>query len=97
MAEAIRFEWDPRKAESNKRKHGIGFEDAMQAFFDPLVCTDIEGHDHGEIRWRTIGQIGGRICVVTHTSREEDGVEINRIVSARKASRRELQGYEDGA
>jgi uncharacterized DUF497 family protein len=96
MATEIRFEWSPRKSESNLRKHGLMFEDAIKVFFDPLRRVDIEGDEHGEIRWRAIGQIGRRICIVSYTSREEGEVEINRIISARKADRHERQGYEEG-
>ncbi len=102
MATAIRFEWDPRKSDSNRRKHGIDFEDAKQVFYDPLKRIDIEGDEHGEIRWRTIGEIDGLIVViVSHTLFEtienEQEIEIIRIISARPASRRERRGYEEGS
>src|SRR5689334_1349466 len=93
----MRFEWDQRKSESNRKKRGIDFETAKLAFDDPLCMSEYEGDEHGEIRWRTTGQIGGVIIVlVSHTIREEDDVEIIRIFSARKASRRERQKYEEG-
>jgi uncharacterized protein len=99
MATAIRFEWDPRKSESNKRKHGIDFEDTKRVFSDPLRRTRIEGDEHGETRWRTIGEIKGiLIVIVSHTLHEaifeEEKFEIVRIISARKAGRRERQEYE---
>jgi uncharacterized DUF497 family protein len=102
MAENIKFEWDPRKSDTNLRKHGIDFDDAKRVFYDPLRRTGIEGNEHGEIRWRTIGEIGGLvIVVVSHTLREtfegEEEVEIVRIISARKATRRERRGYEEPA
>lgn len=94
------FEWDPRKANANKRKHGISFEHARRVFFDPLVKIDMEGYDHGEIRWTAIGEIDGcGVAIVVHTSREEseDGteevVEVVRIISARRASPRESAIY----
>ena len=95
MAEDIRFEWDPRKAEANCRKHGIDFEDAKRVFFDPLRRTGIEGNDHGEIRWRTVGEIDRVVFVVSHTIREEGEIEVIRIISARPASRRERREYEE--
>lgn len=100
MATVIRFEWDPRKSESNKRKHGIDFEDAKRVFFDPLRRTGIEGDDHGEVRWRTIGEIDGLVVViVSHTFLEtledEHEIETVRIISARKASYRERCEYEE--
>jgi uncharacterized protein len=93
MVEQV-FEWDPRKSEANRRKHGIDFERARDAFFDPLRNMEMEGHEHGEIRWRTIGEIGGRLLVVSHTLKEEGGFEIIRIISARKATPRERRAYE---
>jgi uncharacterized DUF497 family protein len=95
MANAIRFEWDPRKAGANRRKHGIDFEFATLAFYDPLKRIEVEGDDHGEIRWRIIGEIEGRIFVICYTTGEKGEVEIVRIISARKAGRRERQEYEE--
>lgn len=98
MAMALRFEWDPRKSESNKRKHGIDFAVALSIFKDPLNKLEIEGNEHGEIRWRTIGEIDRVIFIVSHTIREEEKeegeIEVVRIISARPASRRERQEYE---
>jgi uncharacterized protein len=91
----VRVEWDPRKSDQNRRKHGIDFGFAMLAIYDPLKSIEIEGHEHGETRWRTIGEIDGRVFVVSHTIREENDIEIIRIISARKASRRERQEYEE--
>lgn len=94
MAEQI-FEWDPRKSEANKKKHGIDFERARDVFFDPMQKREVEGTEHGEIRWRTMGEIGGRVFVVSHTLEEEEGEDdIIRIISARKATPRERRAYE---
>ncbi|HEX3674392.1 MAG TPA: BrnT family toxin [Rhizomicrobium sp.] len=95
MAIKIRVEWDPRKSESNGRKHGLNFEDAMQVFYDPLRRFDIEGDEHGEVRWRTTGEIGGTLHVVSHTIREEGEEEIYRIISARKATARERKIFSE--
>lgn len=95
MASEVRFEWDARKSQSNLRKHGLKFEDAVQVFFDPFRRVDIEGDEHGEIRWRAIGQIDRRLFVVSYTSHEEGEGETNRIISARKAGRLERQRYEE--
>jgi len=94
MAESIRFEWNPKKSESNRHKHGISFEFARRVFFDPLKQVELEGIDHGETRWRTIGEIEHRIFVVSHTIREKGETEIIRIITARKADRSERQKYE---
>ena len=98
MTTNIRFEWDLRKAETNRRKHGIDFDSAARVFFDPLRKTVIEGDEHGETRWRTIGEIGGIfIALVSHTSHEEGEIEVIRIISARKATRRERRAYEEAS
>ena len=94
MAGETLFEWDANKSEFNRKKHGIDFERAREAFFDPLATRDVEGHEHGEIRWRTIGEIHGRLFVVTHTIEEEGETEIIRIISARKATRTERRSHE---
>jgi uncharacterized DUF497 family protein len=93
MLEAV-FEWDPRKSRSNLRKHGIDFDEARAVFFDPLRRLDMEGHEHGEIRWRTIGEINGSLYAVFHTLEDEGEIEVTRIISARKVSRRERRAYE---
>jgi uncharacterized protein len=98
MSGEMRFEWDPRKAASNRRKHRISFELAKQVFWDPLVIQFIEGMEHGEIRWRAIGEAYGALLFVSYaTFEEEDGTEIVRIISARKASRQERRAYERSA
>ncbi len=92
-----RFEWHEPKAQTNKRKHQISFPLAAQVFRDPLVDQAIEGDEHGEIRWRAIGQVGRILVRVTYTTREEKGVTIIRIISARKVDRRERLAYEGSA
>jgi uncharacterized protein len=97
MTDTIRFEWDSRKADANRRKHGIDFEFALKVFFDPLKRIEPEGTDHGETRWRTIGEIERRIFVVSHTIREEGETEVIRIITTRKADRSERQEYEEAS
>jgi uncharacterized DUF497 family protein len=94
MASDVRFEWDPRKSTQNERKHGLSFVDAIQTFFDPLKRVELEGDEHGEVRWRTIGQIGRALYVVSRTPREEGETEIHRIISARRATPRERRVFE---
>ena len=90
-----RFEWDETKAQLNNRKHGISFPLVTQAFKDPLGERKIEGDEHGEVRWQAIGQVGRVHVRVTYTTREEeDGVEVIRIISARKLTPRERRAYE---
>jgi uncharacterized protein len=94
MGEDIRFEWDSRKAELNRRKHGVRFEVATHIFEDPNVLDIEEGNDHGEIRFRAIGEVLGRVFFVSYTSFEEDGQQVIRIISARKASKGEYRAYQ---
>jgi uncharacterized DUF497 family protein len=96
-APRVRFEWNEHKAETNLRKHKVSFELASRVFIDEFAQTELEGTEHGEARFRTIGQIGGILVVVSHTYREESGIEIVRIISARKATPRERYRFEENA
>lgn len=87
------FRWDPRKAASNLKKHGVDFREAATVFNDSLSTTfrDLD-HSEREQRFLTIGQsIGGRVLVIAHTE-ESDNI---RIISARLATRREQSFYEE--
>ena len=89
----IRFEWDPRKAQSNKRKHGISFEEAQSVFFDEqgLLLEDPQPSDQEE-RFILLGLSASlRLLVVVHALRHKDVI---RIISARKATRLETREYE---
>lgn len=91
------FEWDSDKADINFRKHGLLFEEAALVFDDPFHLSEQDRFEHGEHRWQTIGAIHGCIIVlVAHTVRCEKDTEIIRIISARKASRKERKYYEYG-
>jgi uncharacterized DUF497 family protein len=89
----LRFVWDRDKAAANLRKHGVAFDEAASAFGDPLSITVADPeHSIGEQRWLLVGQSAtGRLIVVAHT---EAGDEIG-IISARPATRRERQNYEE--
>ena len=96
MAGMIRFEWDPVKARTNQRKHGIAFEDAMHVFEDRYALFE---HDHtdeaGELRWRALGLAGDVVVLlVAHTVREEGDDEVIRVISVRRATRKERNRYE---
>lgn len=95
----IRFEWDPEKAASNLKKHGVSFETAMLAFGDPLALTEQDRIEGGERRWRTLGMVQGwLLLLVAHTVRDDrDGSELIRIISARRATRTERKRYEQEA
>jgi hypothetical protein len=102
--ESIRFEWDEAKNLSNRRKHGVTFEEASQVFRDPLYVSVQDSVEGGELRWQTFGLVGDLLLLtVAHTVREErdDGtdygksVDVIRIISARPATRKERRRYED--
>lgn len=85
------FEWDETKNASNLAKHGIRFEEAATIFEGPVLTSRDDRHDD-EIREISYGLIGGRIAAaVVHTDRGEN----IRIISARKASKRETKLYHD--
>ncbi len=90
---ALRFVWDVRKATANERKHGVGFLEATTVFDDPLSVTIPDpGHSVGEQRFLLLGTSSQqRLLVVAHS---ESGESI-RIISARRARRRERRAYEE--
>lgn len=87
----MRFEWDPEKARINRMKHGVEFSDAIESLFDPLALTT--GDDRSsELRHVTLGLDSlGRLLVVVYV-RSRESV---RIISARRATRRERERYEE--
>lgn len=92
------FEWDEQKGEINLHKHGIRFEDAARVFDDPLAVTDQDRIENGEQRWQTVGMADGYLLLlVAHTVRfEDEGIEVVRIISARRVDRAERRRYEHG-
>ena len=89
------FEWDTRKADVNRAKHGVSFEEAGTAFADPnaLDGPDLR-HSEKESRFLRLGRAGtGRVLVVAYTVRRRDDGESIRIISARRASRKEQAAY----
>jgi uncharacterized protein len=90
----MRFDWDPRKAAANLRKHAVSFEEASTAFADDYSLTGADpDHSVGEERFITFGMSqSGRLLVVSH---REQGDTI-RIFSARRATRSERKLYEEG-
>lgn len=93
------FEWDHAKERSNRRKHGVSFGMARGVFRDPNALMLHESVDfRGEDRWRTIGRAASQpVLLVAYVVRREYPSEIIRIVSARRATRRERQPYERNA
>ncbi len=91
--DGILFEWDRRKEKANLRKHGVGFAEASIVFGDPLSITipDLY-HAAVEERFIIIGMSNRRrLLIVVHTVR---GQQI-RLISARAATKRERQTYEE--
>lgn len=88
----MRFEWDRAKADGNLRKHDVGFEEALSAFYDPLAATFPDpDHSLGERRLVTFGHsTRDRLLVVAHT---ESG-DVVRVISARVATPQERKRYE---
>ena len=93
------FEWDPKKAKSNLRKHKVGFERATTIFRDPnLLSIPDRDHSEEEERWITIAlDESGTVLVTVHTfeSHTTNDARI-RMISARKATKRERVQYEEG-
>ena len=90
---ALRFEWDPEKAATNERKHGVTFLEASTAFSDPYsVSVADPDHSVAEARWLLLGLSNrGRILVVAHTERGDTV----RLINARLATRHERKIYEE--
>ena len=89
----MRFEWDDRKSISNKRKHGVSFEEAQTIFFDDSAIEYADpAHSDAEDRFLMLGRSYQlRVLVVCHCLRESETVI--RIISARKATPKERRVY----
>ena len=89
----MKFEWDSKKAALNLAKHGVSFDEAITAFDDPLYI-DFFDPEHSEEEHRYI-RVGcseqHRILAVLYTERSD----VTRLISARVATKRELQAYEE--
>ena len=90
------FEWDEAKNRQNLAKHGIDFEAAMLVFEDPHALSFQDRIVEGEARWQTFGIAGGLmlIVMVAHTWWEEQGEDVIRLISARRATSYEKRIYE---
>ena len=88
----MEFEWDPQKAAANVKRRRVSFNEAASLLEDPLSTTyPDEAHSEEETRFLTIGASHrGRVLVVAHTERNDT----IRIISARRATRREREFYE---
>ncbi len=88
----MEFDWDPAKSEANLNKHGISFDEARDIFDGPILTRVDDRQDYGENRHISLGALApAAVLVVVHTER---GDKI-RLISARKANRRERKVYHD--
>jgi hypothetical protein len=85
------YEWDEAKNRSNFAKHGLDFADAEQVLAGPCVTFDDDRYEYGEKRLITLGLLAGRVIVIAHAPR---GADATRIISMRKANRREQKIYQ---
>ncbi|MFZ4791842.1 MAG: BrnT family toxin [Candidatus Competibacteraceae bacterium] len=92
----MRFEWDSEKERLNLQKHGITFEQASYIFADPFALNKYDDeHSCEEDRWLLLGRsLNELILAVVHTFMDDNGIESVRIISARKATKREQQAYQ---
>ncbi len=97
MTMQYNFEWDPVKAKTNLKKHGVSFEEASEVFLDPLQLSLFDKeHSEQEERWITLGNTKShKLRLVVHTclTYYQDQVTV-RIISARSATAHEQQQYE---
>lgn len=88
------YEWNAAKAKANAHKHGVSFEEASTVFLDPFAWTFSDpDHSAAEAREITIGySVQHRVIFVAHSQRGDR----TRIISARRATRKERKQYEEG-
>jgi len=92
----MKFEWDREKEKLNIKKHGVTFEQASFVFADKYALNKYDKeHSEDEDRWIILGKSFNEVLLlVVHTFRNRDGVEYTRIISARKATKKEKQAYQ---
>lgn len=88
----MEFEWDELKSDACFKERGFYFAAVTQIFIDPDRLVEVDDRKvYGEVRYQVTGEIGGRVYVVVFTPRQDS----IRIISARKANRREVACYEN--
>ncbi|MDP2368206.1 BrnT family toxin [Rhodoferax sp.] len=90
--------WDPVKAQSNVAKHGVTFVQAATVLLDALALTTFDSaHNETDERWFTLGNSSdGKLLAVSHTYQHTGPIHVSvRIISAREATKRERQQYEN--
>jgi uncharacterized DUF497 family protein len=88
----VRFEWDEAKCKANIAKHGIDFRDVPEMFTSLMLVGPDNRNDYGKTRKIGFGFIRGRLMAVAFTEREPASI---RIISARKANKREKVHYQE--
>jgi uncharacterized DUF497 family protein len=90
----VTYEWDPAKAAANVQKHRVAFEEAASVFLDPAALTFSDpDHSEDEDRAITIGRSARQRVLFVALAERDDRI---RIISARRATRREQKQYEEG-
>jgi uncharacterized DUF497 family protein len=90
----VRFEWDPRKAEANRRAHGVSFAEAVTVLEDGFALTQGDPDAAGEQRFVTLGLSDlANLLVVVYAYAEPN---IIRVISVWKANKRQRELYEEG-
>ena len=96
----MKIEWDEKKNRANIKKHGVSFKEASEIFDYPLVASSLDKrYDYHDERWVSFGTAkNGKVIAVGHLYwlSENDGEEHIRIITARKATKKEREQYEKG-
>jgi len=95
----MKIEWDEKKNKANIKNHGISFKEASEIFDDPLIMSSLDRRfDYHDERWISFGTSkNGKVIAVGHLYwLSHDGEEHIRIITARKATKKEREGYEKG-
>lgn len=92
----MKFEWSDEKSKLNVVKHQVSFDEAKEVFLDPMHISKLDHRfEYFEERWITLGaSTQDKILVVANMFFDENGEEIIRIISARKANQKERIFYE---
>jgi len=92
----MKFEWDKNKEKLNMQKHGITFEQASYVFADKFALSSYDDeHSTNEDRWVLLGKsLNETLLLVVHTFKNDEGIEFVRIISARKATKKEKVEYQ---
>jgi uncharacterized DUF497 family protein len=85
------FEWDAEKSESNRAKHSIEFEDAIDIFYAPILLRRSDRNN--EERWVAIGSLDEKLIAVVFARRKD----VIRIISARRARKNEERAYRNAS